>query len=183
MAPFKFTMYRKSVFHTHSQIQIRKSLSRILLGDHKILTSRLVTFLPQLILKERFKTGISLLANVSAQWKTKHLTQIHNFTVLTSIMMVQRSLLLEVNLFWDFMTRSKEKNNSNLNNLMHLIIVIQIEFFVQNSTEIQNFNILFTVVGGIQHLLHGILELESRFKMYMDLLLEETVFQTVEWIF
>lgn len=81
------------------------------------------------------------------------------------------------------MIKSKEKSNLNLKNPMLLIIVIQTESFVQNSTEILSFNILFTVVDGIQLLLHGIWELGNQFKMFMDHSLVEMVSQIVEWIF
>jgi hypothetical protein len=66
---------------------------------------------------------------------------------------------------------------------MLLTIAIQTEFFVQSLTEILNFNILCTVEVGTQLLLHGILELESQFKMFMDHLLVETEYQIVVWIF
>lgn len=183
MEPFKSTMSRKSVFLIHCPTMTRKFPSRILLGGHKTLTLRLVTFSQLSIQRVKSKTGTLLQESVSVRWRTKPLTLIHNFTVLTLIMMEPNYLLRVVSPYWDSTIKSKEKSNLNLKNPTLPIIVIQIEFFVQSSTEIPNFNILFTVVDGIQLLLHGIWELENQFKMYMDHLLVEMVSQIAEWIF
>lgn len=71
-------------------------------------------------------------------------------------MMELRYLQQVANPYLDFMMKSKEKSNFNLKSPMLHIIVIQIEFFVQNLTETLNSNILYTVVDGTQLLSHGI---------------------------
>lgn len=81
------------------------------------------------------------------------------------------------------MMKSKEKNNLNLNNLTPLTIAIPTESSALNLIKTLNLRILFTVADGILHLLRGILESESPFKMYMAHSSEETVFRTAEWIY
>ena len=71
-------------------------------------------------------------------------------------MMELRYLQQVANPYLDFMMKSKEKSNFNLKSPMLDIIVIQIEFFVQNLIETLNSNILYTVVDGTQLLSHGI---------------------------
>jgi len=80
------------------------------------------------------------------------------------------------------MIKSKGKNNYSLNSQTLLIIVIQTECYVLNSIGINNSSILYIVEVGIVHLLHGISESESLFKMSMDPLSEEMELLTVVWI-